>query len=74
MGLSRRRGKYPALERAAGKLQAFCQIIEDCAALLGTIPLPDFYDEVVSRTGYAAMLEQKNDVARAACGWIISAS
>ena len=55
-------GEYPALERAAGKLQAFCQIIEDCAALLGTIPLPDFYDEVVSRTGYAAMLEQKNDV------------
>ena len=55
-------GEYPALERASGKLQAFCQIIEDCAALLGTIPLPDFYDEVVSRTGYAAMLEQKNDV------------
>lgn len=55
-------GEYPALERATGKLQAFCQIIEDCAALLGTIPLPDFYDEVIARTGYAAMLEQKNDV------------
>ena len=55
-------GEYPALERATGKLQAFCQIIEDCAALLVKIPLPDFYDEVIARTGYAVMLESKNTV------------
>ena len=53
---------YPALEKAAAKLSAFVQMIEDCTRLLDGRSLPDFYDAVVERTGYARMLEQKDDV------------
>ena len=53
---------YPALEKAAAKLGAFCAMIEDCAGLLDGRSLPEFYDAVVERTGYAALLEAKGDV------------
>ena len=53
---------YPALQRPAEKLLAFSVLIEECAALLDTLSLPDFYEEVMLRTGYVAMLEEKNDV------------
>ncbi|MBQ3356766.1 MAG: UvrD-helicase domain-containing protein [Oscillospiraceae bacterium] len=53
---------YPALERSAQKLMAFTMLIEECAALLNTLPLPDFYEELLIRTGYTAMLEQKDDL------------
>ncbi len=52
---------YPCLERAAQKLMAFTVMIEECEALLETLSLPDFYDEVLARTGYFAMLEEKDD-------------
>ncbi|MBQ5749043.1 MAG: UvrD-helicase domain-containing protein, partial [Oscillospiraceae bacterium] len=52
---------YPCLERAAQKLMAFTVMIEECEALLETMSLPDFYDEVLARTGYLAMLEEKDD-------------
>ena len=51
---------YGPLEKAAGKLMQFACIIEELAQLLNTdITLPEFYDEVMNRTGYAAMLEMK---------------
>ena len=50
---------YPALERAAEKLMAFSVLIEDCAKLLDTLSLPDFYEELILRTGYGPMLEDK---------------
>lgn len=53
---------YPAMERSAQKLMAFTVMIEECAELLNTLPLPDFYEEVLIRTGYIAMLEQKDDL------------
>lgn len=53
---------YPALEKAAGKLAAFTQIIEECDQLLESLELPDFYEEVMLRTGYITMLEAKDDV------------
>lgn len=53
---------YPALERSAQKLMNFTVLIEECAELLDTLPLPEFYEELLLRTGYVAMLEQKNDV------------
>ena len=53
---------YPALERAAGKLMQFSVLIEQCAALLNTLPLDAFYEELLVRTGYVAMLEQKDDL------------
>ena len=53
---------YPSLEKAAGKLMAFTVLIEECAELLQTMPLTDFYEEVMRRTGYLQMLEEKGDV------------
>ena len=53
---------YPALEKSAAKLLSFVQLIEACAKLSGTMPLPDFYDVLLEKTGYAAMLRDKNDV------------
>ncbi len=52
---------YPSLEKAAAKLMAFTVMIEDCAELLKTLSLPDFYEELLIRTGYTAMLEAKDD-------------
>ena len=51
---------YGPLEKAAGKLMQFTVMMEDLAALLETdISLTDFYDQVMERTGYAAMLQDK---------------
>ena len=53
---------YPSLEKAAAKLMAFTVVIEECAELLTTLSLPDFYEEVMLRTGYLNMLEEKDDI------------
>ena len=53
---------YPSLGKAAGKLMAFTVLIEECAQLLQTLSLPEFYEELLQRTGYLQMLEQKGDV------------
>lgn len=53
---------YPALERSAQRLMNFTVMIEDCAQLLDTLPLPEFYEELLIRTGYVAMLEEKDTV------------
>ncbi len=51
---------YGPLEKAAGKLLQFVAMVEELAALLNTeISLPDFYEEVMLRTGYISMLEAK---------------
>ena len=51
---------YAPLEKAAGKLMQFTVLIEEMAQLLDTgISLPEFYEEVMLRTGYIAMLESK---------------
>lgn len=51
---------YGPLEKAAGKLLQFTVLIEELAKLLETgISLPEFYEEVMLRTGYVAMLEGK---------------
>ena len=51
---------YGPLEKAAMKLLQFTAIIEGLAELLDTgIELTDFYDEVLQRSGYVAMLEAK---------------
>ena len=50
---------YQPLEKPAAKLLEFCRLIEESAALLETLSLPDFYEELLIRTGYAAMLEAK---------------
>ena len=51
---------YGPLERVAGKLMQFTIMIEELAKLLDTdITLPEFYDAVLDKTGYAAMLKSK---------------
>lgn len=51
---------YGPLEKSANKLMQFCVMIEQLADLLNTgISLTDFYEEVMSRTGYVAALELK---------------
>ena len=51
---------YGPLEKPALKLMQFAALIEGLAELLDTgISLPEFYDEVLERSGYVAMLESK---------------
>ena len=51
---------YGPLEKPALKLIQFTALIEGLADLLDTgMTLPEFYDEVLVRSGYVAMLESK---------------
>ncbi len=52
-------GSYAPLEKAAAKLKQFAHMIDGLEALLGELSLPDFYEEVMFRTGYVDMLESK---------------
>lgn len=51
---------YAPLEKSAGKMLQFSQMIEELANLLEEgASLPEFYDAVLQKTGYATMLELK---------------
>ena len=51
---------YGPLEKSANKLMQFVIMLEDLASLLDSgMSLPEFYDEVMRRTGYADALEEK---------------
>ena len=51
---------YNPLEKAAAKFKQFTNMIEQLDQLLEDgMDLPEFYDELLSRTGYIAMLEAK---------------
>ena len=52
---------YAPLEKSAMKLMQFSALIEEMAQLLEDgMNLPDFYDELLIRTGYADMLSSKD--------------
>ena len=51
----------PELSKAAAKLGQFTNMMESLRALAVQLPLPDFYEEVMARTGYVTALETKND-------------
>jgi len=53
---------YPELAKAAGKLSVFTGLMNELNQLLNELPLDQFYEELMIRTGYAAMLETKNTV------------
>ncbi len=53
---------YPELQKAGAKLSSFTAMMDELTALLGELSLPDFYEEMVARTGYGVMLEQKNTI------------
>ncbi len=51
---------YGPLQKSAEKLLRFTVLIEELAALANSgMSLPDFYEEVMVRTGYIQMLEMK---------------
>jgi len=50
---------YPELNRSARPLTAFTQTIGALAELSREMPLPDFYEVMLKRTGYQTMLETK---------------
>ena len=51
---------YGPLEKMAGKFMQFTIMIEELAQLLDDgMSLPEFYEQVMLRTGYIAMLENK---------------
>lgn len=51
---------YGPLQKSAGKFMQFTILIEELAQLLEDgISLPEFYDELMQRTGYITMLEAK---------------
>ncbi len=51
---------YAPLEKSAQKFIQFSMLIEELAALLDEgMPLGEFYEQVMQRTGYVAMLESK---------------
>ena len=54
--------QYPELQRAAGKLAQFAALLSELTALSQTMELPAFYEELMIRSGYVAMLQSKNDV------------
>ncbi|WP_294472875.1 UvrD-helicase domain-containing protein [uncultured Intestinimonas sp.] len=52
----------PELAKSAPKLEQFTTMMETLQGLAGELALPEFYEEVLDRTGYAAALEAKNTV------------
>ena len=54
-------GEYGPLEKSAGKLRQFSELIESLAQLLDEgMSLPEFYDILLQRTGYEDMLKGKD--------------
>ncbi len=52
---------YAPLEKPAGKFMAFAALIEELEGLLDEgMSLPDFYEELINRTGYVEMLKAKD--------------
>ncbi|MFI3249771.1 MAG: UvrD-helicase domain-containing protein [Eubacteriales bacterium] len=51
---------FPDLAKVAGKFQKFTGLMTELVGLSSTTPLPEFYEMVLRKTGYLAMLEEKN--------------
>ncbi len=51
-----RADEFVALARSAATLKAFTAMIHRLTSLLHTLPLPDFFDEVMEQSGYRQML------------------
>ena len=50
---------YPELLKAQARLADFTKLMVELHDLLSTMDLASFYEELLLRTGYAAMLESK---------------
>ena len=54
--------EFPELKSSAAKLKPFIDMIEEMRRRLPDCPLPEFYDYVCERSGYAPALREKDDV------------
>ena len=54
--------EFPELKSPAAKLKPFTDMIEEMRRRLPDCPLPEFYDYVCERSGYAPALREKDDV------------
>ena len=54
--------EFPELKSSAAKLKLFTDMIEEMRRRLPDCPLPEFYDYVCERSGYAPALREKDDV------------
>ena len=54
--------EFPELKSLAAKLKPFTDMIEEMRRRLPDCPLPEFYDYVCERSGYAPALREKDDV------------
>ena len=54
--------EFPELKNSAAKLKPFTDMIEEMRRRLPDCPLPEFYDYVCERSGYAPALREKDDV------------
>lgn len=61
MEVLRRAGDYPQLKSAAGKLIGFTAMIDEMRRQSDEMGLVEFYDYVCRRSGYVAMLQEKED-------------
>ena len=53
---------YPALQRSAGKLLSFVNIIEEMRGYVRELPLDLFYDTLLEKSGYLRSLEETRTV------------
>ena len=60
--------EFPELKSSAAKLKPFTDMIEEMRRRLPDCPLPEFYDYVCERSGYAPALREKDDVESR--GWL----
>jgi len=52
--------KYENMRSSASKLNQFADMIDELRSLESDVPLDVLYDELINRTGYIRMLEEKN--------------
>lgn len=57
----RNASEYPPISKKAVQLKNFASILDALSEKLETTPLPDFIDEVISKTGYLSMLRNMGD-------------
>ena len=50
---------HEGLKSAYGRLQQFAAMIGELRSLMDTLPLDELYDELLNKTGYIRMLEEK---------------
>jgi DNA helicase-2/ATP-dependent DNA helicase PcrA len=53
--------RYPHLARSAVRFRSFVTLIEELQSEMETMALPEWYDEMLKRTGYLTMLEEKRE-------------